>query len=76
MARRQREAEEEKRWMEIAKAQHRPEPPKAVLPPGATAEQYKDFMRQKYEHENWENELLLMARRMRAAGGAPGGART
>ena len=28
---------------------------------------YKEFMRVKYEHECWENQIILLSRKMRAA---------
>ena len=65
-ARRKAEKEEEARWIEIAKKQGPPEPKVPVLPPNATEQQYKQFMIDRYEHEGWENSIILLARRLRA----------
>lgn len=39
-------------------------PPKPVLKPGASNEEYKAYMVQKYEYEEWENRLLLVQRKI------------
>eukprot|EP01130_Rhizamoeba_saxonica_P008736 TRINITY_DN3531_c0_g1_i1.p1 TRINITY_DN3531_c0_g1~~TRINITY_DN3531_c0_g1_i1.p1 ORF type:complete len:174 (-),score=34.93 TRINITY_DN3531_c0_g1_i1:42-563(-) len=40
-----------------------PEPHQPHLPNNATEEEYKDFMREKYEYERWENKLILYYRK-------------
>eukprot|EP01105_Mastigella_eilhardi_P020966 TRINITY_DN5036_c0_g1_i2.p1 TRINITY_DN5036_c0_g1~~TRINITY_DN5036_c0_g1_i2.p1 ORF type:complete len:121 (-),score=41.72 TRINITY_DN5036_c0_g1_i2:46-408(-) len=72
IAARKHEEEEERRWLEQAKRTGPAEPPPAVLPPGASQEQYKEYMRVKYEHEAWENQVLLLSRRLRAQASAGG----
>lgn len=43
-----------------------PEPPAAVKPSNPSDEAaYKEFMRVRYEHEAWENQTLLLARKLR-----------
>jgi len=39
-------------------------PAKPVLKPGASNEEYKAYMVQKYEYEEWENRLLLAQRKV------------
>jgi len=72
IARREAEKAEEARWLERAKASGPPEPPKAVFQPGSSEEQYKEYMRVKYEHERWENQMILLSRKMRAEAQAAG----
>jgi len=68
IARREREKAEEQRWIEIAKQKcEKPEPPVAVFTPGGDEAAYKEYMRAKYEHECWENEIILLSRKLRAA---------
>jgi len=67
IARREREKAEEQRWIEIAKQSGPPEPPVAVFTPGGDEAAYKEYMRVKYEHECWENQIILLSRKMRAA---------
>ena len=44
-----------------------PEPPVATKPTDPSNEEsYKEYMRIRYEHEGWENQVLLLARRLRA----------
>jgi hypothetical protein len=37
-----------------------------VFTPGGSEEQYKEYMRAKYEYEAWENSIILLARKLRA----------
>lgn len=37
-----------------------------------TEEAYKEYMRTKYEHECWENQMILLSRKMRAQAQAAG----
>ena len=37
-----------------------------------TEEAYKEYMRTKYEHECWENQMILLSRKMRAQAQASG----
>ena len=64
--RRRREKEEEKKWIEVAKKQGPPEPKVPQLPPNPTEQQYKQFMIDRFEHEGWENQIILLARKLRA----------
>jgi hypothetical protein len=44
-----------------------PKPPKKpVYNPGATEEEYKGYMQEKYNYEAWENELIRLGRKLRA----------
>jgi hypothetical protein len=60
-----REAEEVKKWEEEARRVGPAAPTKPVLPPGASEEQYKKYMMDKYEYEAWENKIILLARKLR-----------
>ncbi|KAL7716929.1 Solute carrier organic anion transporter family [Entamoeba marina] len=64
--RRRKEKEEEARWVEIAKKQGPPEPKVPQLPANPTEQQYKQFMIDRFEHEGWENQIILLARKLRA----------
>eukprot|EP00727_Mastigamoeba_balamuthi_P011184 m51a1_g6689 hypothetical protein (101) ;mRNA; r:59270-59851 len=66
LARREHEKQEEVRWMAEAKRVGPPEPPKAILKDNPSESDYKAFMKVKYEHEAWENQMLLLARKLRA----------
>ena len=37
-----------------------------VLKPGAGEDEYKEYMRLKYEYETYENDLIRLARKLRA----------
>ncbi|BFU18811.1 hypothetical protein EHI8A_063990 [Entamoeba histolytica HM-1:IMSS-B] len=64
--RRRKEKAEEAKWVEIAKKQGPPEPKIPQLPPNPTEQQYKQFMIDRFEHEGWENQIILLARKLRA----------
>eukprot|EP01116_Phalansterium_solitarium_P025061 TRINITY_DN93_c2_g1_i1.p3 TRINITY_DN93_c2_g1~~TRINITY_DN93_c2_g1_i1.p3 ORF type:complete len:111 (+),score=26.16 TRINITY_DN93_c2_g1_i1:158-490(+) len=66
LERRRAEEEERKIWEERAAACAPPAPfPKPELMPGSNDDQYKEYMRRKYEYEAWENSIVLLARKMR-----------
>ena len=53
-------------WLAEAKKVGPAEPPQAVVVPGMSEQEYKIYMRVKYEHEAWENQIILLSRKMRA----------
>jgi hypothetical protein len=62
------EVEEQRMWLETAKKASPPEPPMPPpLEPNATRDQYKAYMVAKYEHEQWENAVLLLSLKMCAS---------
>lgn len=65
LARKRREEEETKRWIEEAKRVGPPCPPKPTFSPGGTENEYKRYMLAKYDYEAWENNLILLSRRLR-----------
>jgi len=65
LERERREKEEEEKWKNIAKSQL-PEPfPKPQFKPGGNEEEYKEFMRKRLEYETWENQVILLGRKLR-----------
>jgi len=42
-----------------------PAPPKPVLPPAANEREYKDYMIQRYQYEEWENRQLLKMKKLK-----------
>eukprot|EP01119_Soliformovum_irregulare_P009515 TRINITY_DN2289_c0_g1_i1.p1 TRINITY_DN2289_c0_g1~~TRINITY_DN2289_c0_g1_i1.p1 ORF type:complete len:261 (-),score=69.06 TRINITY_DN2289_c0_g1_i1:209-991(-) len=64
LERRKRDQEEEKKWVEVARQQNPPPFDKPVLRQGCPEEEFKEHMRQKYEYEQWENKLILIARKL------------
>lgn len=63
--RKRREAAEAKKWEEEAKRVAGPIPPVPQLIPGASEEQYKKYMIDKFEYEAWENKIILLGRKLR-----------
>eukprot|EP00178_Gracilaria_changii_P017955 TRINITY_DN51245_c0_g1_i1.p1 TRINITY_DN51245_c0_g1~~TRINITY_DN51245_c0_g1_i1.p1 ORF type:complete len:106 (+),score=23.68 TRINITY_DN51245_c0_g1_i1:38-355(+) len=65
LERRKREKEEEQKWFEIAKSKADPAPPKPVPKQGLSEDEYKQYMREKYDYEAWENSVILLSRKLR-----------
>lgn len=59
-----KEAEEERKWLEKAKMLNPPPFEKPQFSGGTEAE-YKEYMKKKYEYEQWENSCILLARKLR-----------
>jgi len=70
--RKKKEAEEVKKWEATAREQ-KPEPfPKPTFEKGGPEEVYKEYMRKRLEYETWENQIILLGRKLRKeAEGAP-----
>eukprot|EP01116_Phalansterium_solitarium_P008818 TRINITY_DN22782_c0_g1_i1.p1 TRINITY_DN22782_c0_g1~~TRINITY_DN22782_c0_g1_i1.p1 ORF type:complete len:479 (+),score=132.99 TRINITY_DN22782_c0_g1_i1:157-1593(+) len=65
LERKRREKEEEKLWIEEAKRVGPPEPHKPFYDASQHNEElYKQYMIEKYNYEQWENSILLLARRL------------
>jgi len=47
--------------------EHPPPFPHPELKQNPAAEEYKDYMRKKFEYEAWENKIVLLARRAKKA---------
>eukprot|EP00727_Mastigamoeba_balamuthi_P007220 m51a1_g3118 hypothetical protein (1833) ;mRNA; r:178494-185083 len=56
---------EEAHWIEEAKRIGPPEPTVPVLKKKSKTA-YKEFMKERYVHEEWENQVLLVSRKLRA----------
>ena len=57
----------EERFFEMARQKVGPAPCQKPdrMPSAENAQDYKDFMKEKYEYEQWENAVLLMAKQMK-----------
>jgi len=73
LERKRRDEDESKRWIEEAKRVGPPCPPKPSFSPGGTEEEYKRYMISKYDYEAWENNIILLSRKLRTQGSAGNG---
>jgi len=65
LERKRQEEDSSKRWIEEAKRVGPPCPPKPTFSPGGSEEEYKKYMISKYDYEAWENNILLLGRKLR-----------
>jgi len=57
---------------EEAKRVGPPAPPKPAFRPGGSEDEYKKYMVEKYEFEAWENQVILLGRKLRQQSQAVG----